>query len=729
MTDVYEVPDEQVPEQTRPENLYQVYDGSRIPISKQVGPYWRRKYEAALKAYESVHATWDEAMRYYNNSQNKSLDTPRGIFKRGDSTENIVFSNVNIMLPATYMKDPDINCATTDEQDAPFCKALKALINTLMRRRDKLNAKHKIRRATGFALLTNSGNLKLSFQRKDDSREWAINEVAALGEALKKAKDEDEVEEIMGKMSALELNMEVFNSSGPSLGTVLPHKLIIDPFAENPDATDAGWMIEEVFENTAMLNARYTKKKRKDGEDQIVLVYKPTHVVQFTNGPGTREDGLGMVMSAMDKSVNVGGHTTEEREAAIQSEYSQCFLVWDKAMRRVMLFHSDDWTWPIWVWDDPYKLQRFFPYFVISFGFSTGSVQSPGEVSYYLDQQDEINDINRQVAKIRRTIFDYFYYNSDKISKDEAEKFISALRGETQNGTHILGVRLGEQGKIAEAIENVMPPSVAAEAFFNKEPILNSINRLTNTSDAIRGVQFKTNTTEDAVQSYQEAAKMAIGAKVDVLEDTVSDLAYALAEMCVQFYSKEDVVGLIGAKLAEGWDETITLQKFRSEYSLTLVAGSMEKPNSVYKKKEAVQVAQAVGQFAQAAPGGAMRVMLKVLEKAFTEVTISPEDWATIDQEIEANLMKGISQSGASPSGGAAPSKAQPDLAATGQGATPPTGQTQGQALSPAAQQIEQIAQSLPQQYKDQIMQAKQQGVPDEQILQFIKQASGGLVQ
>jgi len=28
------------------------------------------------------------------------------------------------------------------------------------------------------------------------------------------------------------------------------------------------------------------------------------------------------------------------------------FLVWDKTLRRAMLYHKDDWTWPLWVWDD-----------------------------------------------------------------------------------------------------------------------------------------------------------------------------------------------------------------------------------------------------------------------------------------------------------------------------------------------------------------------------------------
>lgn len=710
MTDVYQVPEAEaeVPQVERPENLYQVYDGSRIAVSSQMGPYWRTRYDAAMKAYEYIHAAWDTAFRYYNNSQDKSLETPRGIFKRGDATENVVYSNVNIMLPATYMKDPDFACSTTDKEDEAFCKTLQLLLNTLFRRRDKLNAKHKIRRAIGFALLTNQGVLKLDWTMKDESREWAAQEMARITQEMGKAKKQEEMEELYGQLHALETNMELFELSGPGLTTKLPHKIIIDPYAESPDGSDALWMIEETFIKTASLNAKYTKKKG----DERVLLYKPTHKAIFAEGQGTRDDGLGLVMQEMDKTVTVTGHTTDEKEAAIRSEYTQCYLVWDKVTRRVMLFHRDDWKWPIWVWDDPFKLSRFFPYFLIGFGFSTGGTTSVGETAYYLDQQDEVNDINRQVAKIRRTVFDFWFYNSEHINKDEAAKFVKAIRGETQGGDRIIGVKMPEGKKVSESFEPLLPPSIQhTEQLFKKEPVLQAIDRITNTNDAIRGAQFKTNTTEDAAQMYHEAARMAIGAKTDIIEDSVADLGYALAELCVQHLSTQDVEDLVGVEAAKGWRE-MSLEEFRSSYSLILVAGSMEKPTSVFKKKEAVQVAQAIGQFAQAAPGATLRIMLKVLEKAFTEVVILPEDWAMLDQEMQAQMQKGISTGGEVPGGAAAP--AAP-------GGMPPEG-----APPEGGGGLAEAAMGLPPEMKQQIAQAVQGGAGQGQVIQMVQQALKG---
>lgn len=188
-------------------------------------------------------------------------------------------------------------------------------------------------------------------------------------------------------------------------------------------------------------------------------------------------------------------------------------------------------------------------------------------------------------------------------------------------------------------------------------------------------------------------------------EDVCSDVALALAELCIQNYDTETVAGLVGTTHAAAWQQ-MTPGEFNARYFLEVVAGSMEKPNSVFKKKEAVQVAQAIGQFAQAAPGAALRIMLRVLEQAFTEVTIKPEDWDALDQEITATLQRGNSVQGAG-------------------------GQAQGgQGGAPQQQNIQQVLQNAPPEFKQKIVQLAQQGPQGEaqikQLVQQYMQTQGG---
>lgn len=677
---------------------YRVYADSKVAVSKAMGSTYRSKYEAARKTYDLIYEAWDDAFMYFNAHQRTTLQTERGNFKRGDGTENVIYSNVNVMLNATYSKNPDITCNTQDSDDEPFCKAAKALVKALFDRLDKMNLKPKAKRAVGFALLTNCGILKLDFQQKDDSRELVFAELEKISAKLADAKDGKEVGELYGQLEALESQMEVAKPSGFSLGNVVTHNLTIDPYAEMPDGSDAKWMAEDVYLSTGYLKARFTMK---DEEGADVLVYKPTHKVSLSDNADQRDDGLGVVYEAIDAAAGIPTKwTEEERLSYLNTYYTQCVYLWDITTRRLFLFLKDDWKWPVWVWDDPLGTTRFFPYYIISFGMNTGRGTSVGEVAYYLDQQDEVNDINRQRARVRRTVFDYFFYNSNKITKEDAESFINALRGVTASDKHALGVKLEEGQSVKDVFEALLPPSAEFEKIFDKTPAFEAMNRISNSNDALRGGQFKTNTNVPAVEAYQQAAQLSIGSKIDPIEDCFAALALGVIEIATQNMTQEDVAGLIGSKLAQGWQE-MDLATFNATYSITVVGGSTEKPNSAFKKKEAIQIAQALGQFAKAAPGAVMQIMLKLFEKAFTDVVINDDDWELLGREIQASLSKGVSQT-------------QPGAA----GADASAGGAEG---APGQAEIDQLLAQVPPEIKQKAAAAAQQGASPQQIMAMLK--------
>lgn len=704
------IPEEEDRPASRPQKdadqpLYRIYAGSKLPVGKAVGPMWDKRIQAAITAQDSVLTVWEECFRYYNFHHRMELQTDRGTFRRGDGTENVIHSNVNITLPAVYSKNPDISCTTVDGDDEPFCQALQALLNQLLRREDQLNAKSKAKRATGLALLTNFGVLKIDFTKKDDSREFVLSELQKKNGELAKATKQEDVKRIYGEMQALEQNMEVRKPSGFEMSNVLPHNLIVDPYAEQPDASDADWMAERVYIDTDELNARYTMEGKGDQEGSRVLVYKPTHQAVGTDST-TSDGGTNMVLSALSSEGETGGntqvlsHTTDERRAYIGQFYSECYMVWDKIFRRVYLFHRDDFTWPLWVWDDTLKTTRFFPYFPISFAFSTGGIVNVGDVAFVLDQQDHINDINRQATRIRRAIFDYVFYNKDRVDKDTIESFVKALRGDTSQTSHAIAVSAGDM-KVSDCVEAFAPPAEKYKELFDKESLYEGINRQTNTSDALRGVQFKTNTNVEAVNTYQQSMMLSVGAKVDCVEDCMTMLCRSVAEIAVQNWDNGIVEGFIGKKLAQGWQQ-MDLDTFRATYTLEITPGSMEKPTSVFKKKEALEITKAVGQFAAAAPGATLMIMLKVLSKAYTDINIRQEDWDALWQEIQANLSRGDSTGGA----------------AGGQPAQQP-GQQQGGGQDQAG--LEQAVNSLPPDAKQRIMQAGQRGASDDELRHMIE--------
>jgi hypothetical protein len=703
---------------------YQMYPQSRIPVSKAYGSLWRTKIEATQRANELIYEAWEQCFAYYNNHQVKQSESSKGVFSRGDVTENVVYSNINVMLPAVYGQDPDIAVNTTDKEDEDFAKCAHDLLNALLKGKNLLNCKPKVKKAVGVALMSNFGVLKLDYVLKEDSQDNVMKELEDVTREISTAKNTKALENAYGKLAAIEAVANVFEEGGPKLKNVMSRNLVVDPVAEMPDGTDATWMAERCYIQTSYLKYKFTRPQKD--ENCWYYIFKPTHKAVFAEGSGNqKDDAYGLVLQTLS-----GDPTMQENEEVgtyRDMYFTECWMVWDKATRRTSLFAADDWAYPLWVWDNYTKTTRFFPYFILGFGLSTGQTTTVGEVSYYLDQQDEINQINRQVARIRNSIFNFFFYNSHKISSADAEILMSAIKRGFVDEQAVVGVKVPEGSKIQDCFEALQPPSIQFKEMFNKEPTIQAIDRISNTSDAIRGTQFKTNTNEASVQSYQDAARMSVGAKIEVVEDVMADLCKALMEMCVQNMSKEEVVNLVGMKIGSVW-VNMTLDQFNSQFAFDIVPGTCEKPNSIFKKKEAVQVVQAIGQFASAAPVTSMKVALRVLEQAFTEVVIKPEDWDMLEQEMMMTAQRGNSTGAPAPPqpGQNAPGPQQPGgppkgppAGPGGAPAGPPGGAPQG---GPPGAGIPPELANLPPQVKKQVEQMHAQGLPAEQIAQYLQE-------
>ncbi len=142
------------------------------------------------------------------------------------------------------------------------------------------------------------------------------------------------------------------------------------------------------------------------------------------------------------------------------------------------------------------------------------------------------------------------------------------------------------------------------------------------------GVEYKTNTTNRAIESYESQMQTRLDEKMDAIEDCVGQVLWLVAQMCLQFMSKEDVAKLIGDEYAQAW-KNLTPQEISQNLSIRIIGGSAIKPTSRAKKEQAIQLSQMFGQFASASPY-AIVIMLKLIERAFDDVQLTEEEWATL---------------------------------------------------------------------------------------------------
>lgn len=710
-------PVEDVEDDTAP--MYRMMADDRIPISKKQGPLWKSRYQAAFAKIKSSGelTRWDEAYQYYRNdhkSDNDPLnkdetdrDTGTRITTRGKETENIVFANTSSLVPAVYAKNPTIEITADNEEFDEFAKTGEKLVNALFRMKTApgVNLKPKARRAVINVVLTNEAWAEVGYINKEQTSDEAIKELDVISKQLLNAKKPKEIKEVEGKLEALEAKVDLLSPSAPFVKFRAPYDVLTDPDATMTD--ECRWMMYRDYAPTDMLKALYSKKKEDDSDD-LESIFHPSHIIKLDSDHNAGElegsNGFSFLKANDEKSYRDYGF--DDDYSFKRAQRTEVWYVWDKVTRRVYLFSASDWKWPLWVWDDPYQYPDFFPLVRLNFYDDPTGFYARSETMYFLDQQDAINAINNEIAKCRAYITGKVIYNKN-IVKDE--KVVDAFIEGTTN-KRALGIDIPTDADISKLFAPFVPQSAQMlnTIVFDKQRLLEAIDRVSSVTSVMRGVEYKTNTTNKAIESYESTTQTRLDEKIDAVEEFIGEIGTKLLHVCLRNMTAQTVASILGTKDAEIWENFANAFIEQGvKFTATVIGGSTLKPTSATKKQQAVQISQALGQFASAAPV-AILVALKVMERAFDEVVIRDEDWQMIIQSIEQQLQRGQS----TPAGGAT-SEGQPNQ--PGIEGTEPDG---GQLI----QQMEKLVDSLPDSAKQFLGQMIAQGTP-------IREAVGQVVQ
>lgn len=680
--------------------MYKIAGGSKIPVSKATGSLWKSRRDAALKYNDNLFKAWDEAIRYYEHDQSDhredfgddtvgNLSGARTLNDNLTETENVVFANTTTMVPALYSRNPQVEVTVEDDSKKRLAACGEAVVNTLFSKKVSpgIAIKSKAKRCIVTALLTNRAWLKLSWTHRADSSEQAQEDLIKLAEALEKAKSQKEIEEIEGRIIALEEAIDVLQPSGPSCVFKHPRDVLIDPNAQEPDGSDGNWIMDAEYLPTSYIIARYGRKKKDS--DEYESIYQPTHTLRVK-----KEDVEEGDFSLFNDGQDYKQAGFDDQESYEKAKITKVWFVWDKVTRRVLMFNEKDWKWPIWVWDDPLKLDRFFPHHGLSYYKSPCGQRTKGEVTYYLDQQDAINEMSSEERTARLWARRNLFFNRNVVKKEDVERI---LKG--PDGTAV-GLDLPVEMDGRTAVWSITPPSLQYKELFDKESKYRAIDRISSVQEVLRGAQFKANTTNDAVNANVSAANMRLDEKSDEIEDWLGDIGWSMLQLCLQNMDKDTVAMLVGPKIAEPWEQ-LTPDEIRRSFTVQVVGGSTKKPTSQAKKQEALELGQVLGQFVNSAPQVVLRIMLEVMQEAFDEVHLDDSDW----EEIKQAVMQKV----AAPTAPAGPTGPAPNG-----GGRPATTQQQGQAQAAGqANPIDALLSKLPPELKQQIalvLQSQSQG-------------------
>lgn len=616
---------------------YRMIGENKILISKAEGKLWKNRKDQAKTVMKDVTDQWDIAYKYFNADQiivkdDGSMNLSNNKLRKGNkNSENLVWANNTGLIPALYSQDPSIEVTSNrknDENSDDLATMIERLVNVLFKKRVNpgLNLKNKARKAILNTLLTNRGVIKIGWNFKTEASEEAIKDINIIAEQLEKAKDIKEIKDLEGKLQALEQIVNFSSNAGPYLKHIRPCDLFVDPNAQDQDGSDAEWIMEREYLPTEYLKAKFGKDSDKE---TVESVYKPGKVLPV-NSKGVDVD-VEDALTLDDNEANYESYGYDNAESFKRSCLTECFWVWDKIKRRILLFSNNSWDYPLWVWEDIYKLEEFFPYYILNFHENPVATLCKGETSYYLDQQDAINQINAQIQKMRDFGFNHYLFDTNSGAD------IKDIQNWANGGKNIVGIKLPPTKKFEDILFSGQVPSDKTQSLYDKSDLLRVVDMISGTDATTRSGEYKTNTTNLAIQSYIAGKSMRLDDKRDQIEAWIGQIGWGIAQLCLMYMSQQQVAELIGANNAQNWQEYLDPYSIQQNYSVNCVGGSTVKPTSDAKKQQALQISQILGQFASASPYVSI-IMLQVLEKAFDEVVVSKEDISLIKNSILQQL-------------------------------------------------------------------------------------------
>lgn len=625
-----------------PTEIYKLDPTTKVPVSKYEGNMWKGRRDAGRKAISHLIEGWEEAEYYYNNAQqnhristggNKSGTRNYGKDRRDSfsSTENIVYATVNAVIPNVYAKNPSIEVTITDKTKEQLGLAMKRLGNVLAKQRSSpgINLKPKMRKCIMRTEVTNEAWCWIGWTKREDSADQARGDIARIGKELAAAEDEATIAELEGQLLALEDSIDLLDPPGPFVRTLRATNVLTDTAAEEDDTSDTNWIMICVMESTKYINARYRTKK---GEREYTSVYDATHVVDATNAGKSAEatlndiDNFKMFDSTKDDPSTYGYADRQSYEKAKRTAVWYCF---DKVKRRFYLYADKDWTWPIWCYDDPYHFPDFYPLERLQWHPSPIETRTRGEVSHYLDQQDEINTINDEMNRGRVSLRDKTLFNSRVLNMKMVEDILM------NPNKKIIGIPVPDGHKLTDHIMGQPQPNFEHQFLWDKGPAKSAVNMLSGLGEAMRSEQFKTNTTNAAIQEYTSVANTRLDEKRDAVEDFIGAIMYKVLYLCMQFMEADQFNELTGNEFAETvpWSPQ-PFDAIRHVIQCRVEGGSTQKPTSAAKKAEALQLGQILGQFASATPV-AMLLAVKVFMRSFDGFTVTAEEWEMLMQSVQ----------------------------------------------------------------------------------------------
>ena len=501
---------------------------------------WRDRIDAGIRYKEKFgnSKNWSTYKDYYRGKfpgYTSSLDSG------GVLPFNLVYAMKSTLIPNVYFRNPYMTVSPRYKPNMEIhAKVVEAVDNWLIQ---ELAIKKAMKHSAGSAYFTNKGFIKVGY---DSEFGFAPNKVQSdLGF------NDTTFTSFSKKGEQIEYNTNI--KPGMPWAISVPSENIIVPFGLY-DFDDCPWIDHVVIRPLEDVKAdtKYTNTKDLSG----------THIETLKKDP-----------------LKAQFYSELEKDA----EYVELHEIRDLRSGQIMVMVMGHPKWLRGPEKDVLQLEGL-PFVDVGFNDDTEIFWGPSDVQIMEPQVLEMNEARTQAMLHRRVALLKFMYEDGSIEPAELDKMLS------EN----VGPAVKTKGKPGEVI-SILQPKIPLDLVSWTDLIRSDVRELLGQGRHQMGETSRSaRTTATEASIVQMAHDLRMDERRDMLADSLVKVMRKLNQIVFKFWSAKRVVQVVGYDGARYWIE-YTNEGIRGEYNLTVDVESMTPTTKALKRRDLVQLIQALG--------------------------------------------------------------------------------------------------------------------------------------
>lgn len=491
---------------------------------------------------------WKRMIDLYRGKHYKSLS------KEDRMVINMAFATKNVIAPSIAVNNPKFVVNSRKPESAAQAVITEEVLNYMWRTH---KYQDEFRLAVDDFLVCGHGWLKVGYKA---TKPKEVKEPDETESRLSEGVD-DRDETVVGNVES-EMNM-LEDDDRPFVERLSPFDIYVDPDARNPK--EMKWIAQRVRRLVAdvRVDSRYDKKVRKD--------VTGTHVSRWSS-----------------EDARDGRDTVDDPDTSPYA-YVDVWEYYDLRRNEVSTFVRDNTDgFLIAPKEIPFPFGHPFVmirnYEVPDHFYPMGELESIEELQY------ELNNTRSQMMNHRKRFARKWIYDKEAFDTDG----IKALESDEDNT--MVPVDTNGQMDIQKAVAP-MPSIGTPPDFYNQsELIQQDMDRVSGTSDYMRGATANIRRTATEAAMLQDAMNSRAADKLSRIESTLSEVGGRLVQLMQLYMVGEKVIRVVGAKGNGAW---VRFDKdyIAGEFDYEVEAGSTQPMNESFRRQSALQLVDAMAPF------------------------------------------------------------------------------------------------------------------------------------